>query len=137
MRADEIISSILPPDFETGYSVIITGKQGDYFRIKFNEEENPVDSQCEDCDYYVKKGTLGTWVKNYNDATDEYMDVPLYEKPTTNAKIIVQLKQEDSVVIVLDVDGKWMFVETISSKKEKKRGWLDPKMQFGNPYGTH
>jgi hypothetical protein len=128
-------SCIIPPSFEVGHSVIITGKQGDFFRIKFNEEEeNPVNSQCKGCTYYVKKGTLGTWVYNYNYGTDEFEPVPLYKEPCKNSKITTMLKGKDSVVIILDIQGDWMFVETFT-KGKKKSGWLDPKMQCGNPYG--
>ncbi|MDR0790656.1 MAG: hypothetical protein LBO06_07655 [Bacteroidales bacterium] len=126
-------STIIPPNFEVGYSVIITGKQDDFFRIKFNEEENPVYSQCEDCDYYVKKGTLGTWIYNINDTNGEYEAIPIYKEPNTNSKVVANLKKENSVVIILDVQGEWMFVETITGKR--KRGWLNPKMQCGDPYG--
>ena len=127
-------SWIVPPNFEVGYSVIITGKQDDFFRIKFNEVEHPLCYQCNDSSYYVRRGTLGTWVYNYNDSIDDFDSVPLYEEPSLNSKIITQLKGKDSVVIILDIEGSWMFVETIA-KGKKKRGWLDPKMQCGNPYG--
>lgn len=126
--------SIIPPNFEVGYSVIITGKQGDFFRIKFNEEKHPLCYQCNDSTYYVKKGTLGTWIYNYNDSIDDYDSVPLYEEPSVGSKIITKVKKENSVVIILDINGSWIFVETIA-KGKKKRGWLDPKMQCGNPYG--
>ena len=84
-------SWIIPPNFEVGYSVIITGKQGDFFRIKFDEEEHPLCYQCNDSSYYVKKGTLGTWVYNYNDSIDDFVSVPLYEKPCVNSKIITKI----------------------------------------------
>ena len=124
---------IIPPNYEAGYSVIITGKQGDFFRIKFNEDEHPICYKCNDSSYYVKKGTLGTWIYNYNDSIDDYDFVPLYEKPCADSKIINKVKKENSVVIILDIEGSWMLVETIKGKKQK--GWLDPRMQCGNPYG--
>lgn len=134
MKADANILSILPPNYDSGYGVIITGKDDDFFRIEFKD----IDPICPECTihlYYVKKGTLGTWIANINDSTGEYNPVPLYEDPATDSKIITKLKPEDSVLLILDVNEKWMLVETIS-KGKKKRGWLDPKMQFGNPYGA-
>lgn len=127
-------SYIIPSSFEVGYSVIITGEQGDFFRIKFNDEEHPLCYQCNDSSYYVKKGTLGTWIYNYNDSIDDYDLVPLYENPCLDSKIITKVKKENSVVIILDIKESWMLVETIA-KGKKKKGWLDPKMQCGNPYG--
>jgi hypothetical protein len=132
----EANSNIIPPNFEVGYSVIIIGKQRDFFKIIFNEETHPLCYQCNDSTYYVKKGTLGTWIYNYNDSIDDYAPVPLYEKPSLDSKIITRVKKENSVAIVLDIDGNWMFIETIA-KGKKKRGWLDPKMQCGNPYGLY
>jgi hypothetical protein len=126
--------SIVPLDFDAGYSVVITGKQGDFFRIRFNEKVDTVNSQCKDCYYYVKKGTLGTWVFNGFDSTGEYKSIPLYNDTSSNSKVITILKPEDSIVIILDIRDNWMFVETIS-KKKKKRGLLDPKMQYGDPLG--
>jgi hypothetical protein len=134
MRADEFKIGILPFDFDVGYEVIITGKKDSFFRIEFNGED-PYCSRCKSHIYYVKKGTLGTWVSNYNDSTGEYDLVPLYRESTTHSKIIAQLKPNNSAVIILEVNGEWMLVETISHRK-KKRGWLDPKMQFGSPFGT-
>ena len=125
---------IIPPNFEVGYSVIITGKQGDFFRIKFNEEKHPLCYQCNDSSYYVKKGTLGTWIYNYNDSIGDYDVVPLYEEPCVSSKIITKVKKENSVMVILDIEENWMLVETIA-KGKKKRGWLNPKMQYGNPYG--
>lgn len=126
---------IVPPNFEAGYSVIVTGKQGSFFRIKFNEEEHPVCYQCNDSIYYVKKGTLGTWIYNNNKKIDNNDILPLYENPNTNSRIVAKVKQDHGVVVIIDIDGDWMLVETIS-KRKKKRGWLDPKMQRGNPYGA-
>jgi hypothetical protein len=130
-------SLIIPPSYEVGYSVIITGTHGDFFSIKFNEDlgfDHPICYNCADTTYYVKKGTLGTWVQNFDGKN--FLDVPLYEKPNTGAKVITKLKSEDDVVVlIMDISGNWMYVETFSDK-EKKRGWLDPKMQFGDPYGA-
>ena len=127
---------IIPPSFEAGYSVIITGKQNDFFRIKFNEEENlnPIYYDFTDSNYYVKKGALGTWIYNYNSDTKIFESVPLYKEPCRNSKIITQIKKEDCIVIILDTEENWVFVETIT-KGKKKRGWLDPKMQCGSAYG--
>jgi len=129
-------SYIVPLNFEIGHAVIIIGEQSDFFKIKFNDKfgDNPINSQCIDCSYFVKKGTLGTWVFNFDNSTQEYVPVPFYQKPCENSKMITRLKKDDSVVVILDIQENWMYVETITQGK-KKRGWLDPKMQCGNPYG--
>ncbi|HNY62253.1 MAG TPA: hypothetical protein PLH70_05005 [Bacteroidales bacterium] len=115
---------ICPPDFEQGHAVIITGKQGDFFRIKFTDEVNPVCGEfCEDSSFFVKKGTLGTWVYNYDYDTRIYNVVPLYKKPHADSKIVAKLTDEGAVVI-LDCEGSWIYVETIT-KGRKKRGWLN------------
>jgi len=125
---------IIPSNFEVGHSVIITGIHGDFFRIKFKEDEHPICYNCQDSVYYVKKGTLGTWIYNYNKNIEDFDLIPLYEKPDKDSKIITKIKKENSVAIILDIKENWMLIETIS-KKRKKRGWLDPSMQCGNPYG--
>ena len=130
-------SYIIPPNYEAGYPVTITGTQGDFFSIKFGEDfgySHPICYNCADTTYYVKKGTLGTWVDNFDG--ENYLDVPLYEKSDTSSKVITKLKSEDDVVVlILDISENWMYVETFSDK-EKRRGWLDPKMQFGDPHGA-
>jgi hypothetical protein len=135
---DTSLSSwIIPPNFEVGYSVVIKGKEKDFFEINFDEIENPVNSQCKNCTYYVKKGTLGTWVLNSNDSTREYDPVPLYKESSIHSKIVARLKpKKDVVVLILDIDGEWMYVKTMS-KGRKKYGWLNPKMQFGDPRGAY
>jgi len=125
---------IIPPSFEAGYSVAITGKQGDFFRIKFNDEVHPLCHQCNDSIYYVKKGMLGTWIFNYDNRKDDYESVPLYEEPSEDSMIIARVDQSINVVVIWDIKGSWMLVETIA-KGRKKKGWLDPKMQYGDPYG--
>ncbi len=126
--------NITPPSFETGHSVVIVGKQGDYFRIKFIEEEHPVCYECGDSAYYVKKRDLGTWIYNFNDSSSKYDSIPLYEKPSLNSKIITNVEPSNSVAVILDIIGDWMLVETIGKKKEK--GWLCPQNQCGNPNGV-
>jgi hypothetical protein len=129
------LGSAIPPNFDVGHSVIITGKQGDFFRIKFQEGvQGDYEQYLVGKEFCVEIGTLGTWIYNYNDSIDKYDSVPLYEEPSLNSKIITRVEEENSVAIVLDINGSWMFVETIA-KGNKKRGWLDPKMQCGNPYG--
>jgi len=124
---------IIPPCFEYGHAVSIIGKQGDFFRIKFIDEEyHPICYNCSDTIYYVKKGTLGSWVFRFNFDTYDFDDeVPLYNKPHENSKTVAKLKTGEWVVI-LDCEGKWMYVESIT-KGKKKRGWLNPTMQCGNP----
>ncbi len=126
---------IIPPSFETGHSVVIIGKQGYFFKIKFNEEKHPVCHECKDNAYFVKKGDLGTWIYNFNDSTNKYDSIPLYEKPSLNSKIITKVEPSNSVAVILDIIWDWMLVETIGKKKEK--GWLCPQNQCGDPYGVN
>ena len=127
---------IIPANFDVGNAVIISAKQGDFFRINLSTIA-PCDNNQEfdGKEFWIKKGTLGTWMYNYNDNLDDFDSVPLYEKPSLNSKIITQVEKENGVAIVLDIIGSWMLIETI--KGEKKKGWLDPRMQCGNPYGIN
>ena len=97
-------------------------QQSDFFKIKFNDKfgDNPINSQCIDCSYFVKKGTLGTWVFNFDNRTQEYVPVPFYQKPCENSKMITRLKKDDSVVVILDIQENWMYVETITQGKKKR-----------------
>ncbi len=134
MKSRTMISTIVPPGFEYGYSVAITGEQGDFFRIRFiGEEEHPVCSNCNDSSYFVRKGTLGTWAYNYSNARQEYVPVPLYKEPRATAKRAATI--EGGTVVILDIADGWLFVET-TGKAKKRRGWLSPQMQCGDPAGT-
>lgn len=125
--------TVIPPNFDVGHPVMIIGKQGDFFKIIIEEGAPPYyEQQVVGKEFFVKKGTLGTIIYNYNDSIDP-VPVPLYEKPSSNSAII-QIEEINGVAIILDIQGDWMFIETIG-KGKKKRGWLDPKMQCGNPYG--
>jgi hypothetical protein len=132
------VGSALPPNFDVGYPVTIIAKQGVFFRIIFEEG---IPQECEQHlvgkEYCVKKGTLGTWLSNYNNnGIYSYDPVPLYESPSLNSNIVTQV--EPGVAIILDIEGDWMFIEIIGKGNNKgKRGWLDPKMQCGNPYGFY
>ncbi len=126
---------IIPPSFETGYSIIIIGKQGDFFKIKFNEEKHPVCYECKDNIYYVKKGNLGTWIYNFNDSVSEFDSIPLYEKPSLTSNIITKVEPSNSVAVILDIILDWMLVETIGKRQVK--GWLCPQNQCGDPYGVN
>ena len=75
---------------------------------------------------------MGSWVFRFNFDTYDFDDeVPLYNKPMKIQKQSHKLKTGEWVVI-LDCEGKWMYVESIT-KGKKKRGWLNPTMQCGNP----
>jgi hypothetical protein len=132
-----VSSGAMPANFDVGHAVTITAKQDDFFRIKFFAiAPNDNDQHLDGKEFWVKKGTLGTWVANLNDSTGEYDPVPLYKDPSETSEINVKLDSvEETVVLILDICKNWMYVETIS-KERKKRGWLNPKMQFGNPYGS-
>ena len=56
------------------------------------------------------------------------------KKPHEDSKTVAKLKTGEWVVI-LDCEEKWMYVESIT-KGKKKRGWLNPTMQCGNPVGV-
>lgn len=96
--------NIIPANFDVGNAVKIIGKQDAFFKIII-QEGAPCDNN-EDLvgrEFWVKKGTLGTWIGNFNTENGEYEDTPLYKDKTTNSKIIFKLKPKDSVVIILDV----------------------------------
>lgn len=129
------IRTIIPANFDVGHEVIIVGKVGEYFRIKFRaiapgDYEQDLDGK----EFCVAKGDLGTWLYNYEKKTGRNIDIPLYETASYDSKIISFVDSKNNVAIILDVKDNWMFVETIGENGGKK-GWLSPANQCGNPYG--
>ena len=130
-------SSIIPPNFEVGFPVTIVAENNKKFL--FIIEDGVTDSFNQNVtgvEFFTDKGELGTWIYNYNDNTYTYMPVPLYAEPSVDSKIVELVPPEHSVALILDIKDGWMLVEPIT-KGERIKGWLNPKMQCGNPFGLH
>lgn len=134
-NARYIVRTIIPANFDVGHGVVITEKKGDYFKVKF------CPGVCEDYEqdlvgkeFCVTKGELGTWLYNYDKKRGCYIETPLYERASSESKIISFVAPENGVAIILDVVDNWICVETIG-KDGGKKGWLSPANQCGNPYG--
>lgn len=131
-NAKPISRMIIPANFDVGHQVTIIEKKGDFFKVKFykiapEDYEQDLDGKM----FCVERGDLGTWLYKYDEKTDSYVDVPLYENPSYNSKIVSYVY---GVAIILDINENWMYIETIG-KNRGQRGWLAPINQCGCAYG--